>query len=150
MRQNALELQRLIAGFLGNPAKILAHISCSGARTCTRMPDFARIFAHRTRESSKPDTRPKSLRIHPMGGTRRYVFYRVFKLELGGLMGGVLVEVIVGKKWCSNSLYTAISARSRGTLWSPSQERSTYPMTNCQLVKRSEVWSMDDVPPVGV
>jgi hypothetical protein len=68
-QQNAPELRRLIAGFLGNPAEILAHILRSGARTRTHMPDFARIFACRTREFGKPDTRPKSLyRVIPSGG----------------------------------------------------------------------------------
>jgi hypothetical protein len=33
MRQDALELQHLIARFLGNLAKILEHISCSVTRT---------------------------------------------------------------------------------------------------------------------
>jgi hypothetical protein len=61
MHHNVLELRRLIARYLGNPAEILVHISCSGACTHTRMPAFAKIFACRSWESSKLDARPKSL-----------------------------------------------------------------------------------------
>jgi hypothetical protein len=60
LRENG-ELQRLFAGFSGNLAENPAHFCRSGTRTSTRMPDFAGIFARRTRESGKPDTRPKSL-----------------------------------------------------------------------------------------
>jgi hypothetical protein len=61
LRKNEQELQRLFAGFSGNPAENPAHFCRSGARTRTRMLDFVVIFACRTWESGKPDTRLKSL-----------------------------------------------------------------------------------------